>query len=123
MLTLHLCMTGSKGTAGLLPAAAQAQEAAAIAPGPVLPGLCAANAPLSDGPLGFQRNSSAMLAARAERKQQALPRIETKLETPTGQCGLGCRGMAHLHAPCVAPFGVSHLAMCLALSRGAYCAS
>ena len=57
-----------------------------VAAAPGLPGPCAANAPLSDGSLGFQRGSAAMLAARAERKQQALLRIQTKQATPTGEC-------------------------------------
>lgn len=68
-----------QGTAGLLTAAAGTQDTAAPVPSP-----CAANAPLREGSLGAQRSSAAVLAARAERRQQALPRIDTKRAAPAG---------------------------------------
>ena len=123
MLTLHLCMAGNKGTAGLLPAPAQAQESTAVAAAPVLPGPCAANAPLSDGSLGFQRGSAAMLAARAERKQQALLRTQTKQAMPTGECVVHA-WLWHVCMQHVWPLlGLSNSSMWLAFSRRAYCAS
>ncbi len=68
-----VCPAGH-GNAGLLPAADPGGEAL----------RCAGNAPLREGTLGVQRNSSAVLSTKAEKKPQALSAITTKRAVPAG---------------------------------------